>query len=161
MSNERPNIAGRLTGHSTTACARVEPGWHNSGYIFTDGFVSRVNFRSSVVLDALCVHECAVLGAGGRFWPAPTFRVTAMDRPGEPLVAKSCTGCWSGVRAELLLPPPSVQLWVYRWGCSHSHEQCNHACTLHANNSHIWACIPGLPARDDRWASNPRYNSIH
>jgi len=54
--------------------------------------------RAQVVLDAICVHECLVQGRGGRFWPAPTFQVTAMDRPGEPLVAKSCTGCWTGVR---------------------------------------------------------------
>ncbi len=32
------------------------------------------------------------------YWPAPTFSVTALDRPDEPIVAKSCTGCWSGVR---------------------------------------------------------------
>ena len=58
-------------------------------------------FRASaqVVLDQICVHECVVLGRGGKFWPAPTFQVTAMDRPGEPLVAKSCTGCWTGVRS--------------------------------------------------------------
>jgi hypothetical protein len=79
--------------------SRAGPGWHNSGYIFPEGFASRVNFRSSLVLDALCVHECAILGPEGQFWPAPTFRVTAMDRPQEPLLAKSCTGCWSGVRA--------------------------------------------------------------
>ena len=54
--------------------------------------------RAQVVLDAICVHECLVQGRGGRFWPAPTFQVTAMDRPGEPLIAKSCTGCWTGVR---------------------------------------------------------------
>lgn len=56
-----------------------------------------MNFRSSVVLDALCVHECAVIGEGGLFWPAATFCVTAMDRAEEPLLAKSCTGCWSQV----------------------------------------------------------------
>ena len=27
---------------------RTEPGWHNRGYIFPDGFVSRTAFRSSV-----------------------------------------------------------------------------------------------------------------
>ncbi|KAK9839324.1 hypothetical protein WJX81_008143 [Elliptochloris bilobata] len=76
---------------------RAVAGWYNAGYIFPLGFKSRVHFRSSVVLDAICVHECVVLGRGGKFWPAPTFQVTAMDRPGEPLIAKSCTGCWTGV----------------------------------------------------------------
>ena len=76
---------------------RAEPGWFNSGYIFPEGFCSRVNFRSSVMLDALCVHECAILGRGGQFWPAATFRVTALDRADEPLDAKSCTGCWAQV----------------------------------------------------------------
>lgn len=81
-----------------SSCPRAEAGWYNSGYIFPEGFTSRVSFRSSVVLDQLCVHECTVIGRGGRFWPAPTFKVTAMDRADEPLIAKSCTGCWSAVR---------------------------------------------------------------
>lgn len=76
---------------------RLETGWHNQGYIFPDGFKSRVNFRSSVELDQLCVHECSVLGSDGEFWPLPTFKVVAMDRPEVPLIAKSCTGCWTGV----------------------------------------------------------------
>ncbi|BDA48275.1 probable lysine-specific demethylase JMJ16 at C-terminar half [Coccomyxa sp. Obi] len=102
---------------------RTEAGWYNSGYIFPDGFTSRVSFRSSVVLDQLCVHECTVIGRGGRFWPAPTFKVTAMDRADEPLIAKSCTGCWSAVlkriNAEIegrraagedLPPPPKTAI---------------------------------------------------
>ena len=32
---------------------RAENGWYNAGYIFPDGFASRVNFRSSVQLDQL------------------------------------------------------------------------------------------------------------
>ncbi len=90
---------------------RADAGWFNSGYIFPEGFASRVNFRSSVLLDALCVHECSILGREGQFWPAATFRVVAMDRPNEPLYAKSCTGCWSQVshywtrRAALQVPP--------------------------------------------------------
>jgi hypothetical protein len=60
---------------------------------------SRRPRRSSVDLDALTLHECEIVGAGGAFWPAPTFVVTARDRPGEPMVARSCTGCWSGVSA--------------------------------------------------------------
>lgn len=82
-----------------SAC-RAEPGWFNSGYIFPEGFASRVSFRSSVMLDALCVHECTILGQEGQFWPAATFRVTAMDRADEPLDAKSCTGCWAQVSAS-------------------------------------------------------------
>ena len=74
-------------------------GSHPTGYIFTSGFKSRLLFRSSVNLDALCIHECEILGAGAVFWPLPTFSVTAMDRRDEPIIAKSCTGCWSGVRA--------------------------------------------------------------
>jgi len=102
---------------------RAEPGWHNAGYIFPDGFVSRVSFRSSVALDQLTVHECRVVGAGGEHWPAPTFTVTAADRPDEPLVAKSCTGCWSAVlrrinaviqariaEGEDLPPPPKTAI---------------------------------------------------
>jgi hypothetical protein len=76
---------------------RAAPGWHNAGYIFPEGFRSRTLFRSSVHLDQLCVHECKVVGRGGAYWPAPTFVVVALDRPQEPLTAKSCTGCWTGV----------------------------------------------------------------
>ena len=76
---------------------RAQREWFNAGYIFPEGFASRVQFRSSVALGATCAHECAVVGPGGAFWPAPTFTVTAADQPLEPLVAKSCTGCWSAV----------------------------------------------------------------
>jgi hypothetical protein len=83
-------------------CAQVgalvaHPDWYNAGYIFPAGFKSRLLFRSSVDLDALTLHECEIVGEGGQFWPAPTFVVTARDREYEPIVAKSCTGCWSGV----------------------------------------------------------------
>ena len=81
---------------------RPDSGWYNSGYIFPEGFKSRVNFRSSVELDQLCVHECEVLGRGGQYWPAPTFKVAAGDRTDEPIFAKSCTGCWTGVRKRKL-----------------------------------------------------------
>ncbi|GAX78635.1 hypothetical protein CEUSTIGMA_g6073.t1 [Chlamydomonas eustigma] len=77
--------------------AVFDKSWGNAGYIFTCGFKSRLLFRSSVNLDALCVHECEVLGEGSRYWPAPTFSVKALDRPEEPIIAKSCTGCWSGI----------------------------------------------------------------
>ncbi|KAI8102867.1 hypothetical protein M9434_005659 [Picochlorum sp. BPE23] len=76
---------------------RAQKGWYNAGYIFPEGFKSRTLFRSSVAIDSLCVHECDVIGRGGTFWPAPTFRVVALDRPDEPLIAKSCTGCWTAV----------------------------------------------------------------
>ena len=67
-------------------------GWHNAGYIFPAGYRSRLIFRSSTDLSQNCVHECAIRGAGGEYWPLPTFVVTAMDRPDQPCVGKSCTG---------------------------------------------------------------------
>ncbi len=98
-------------------------GWFNSGYIFPAGFMSRIIFRSSVHLDQLCVHECSIVGQGGRYWPKPTFQVVAMDRPDEPLVASSCTGCWTAIlkriNAEIdarrkagedLPPPPKTAI---------------------------------------------------
>lgn len=53
--------------------------------------------RSSVELDQLCLHECTIIGKGGAHWPQPTYKVVAMDRADEPLLAKSCTGCWTQV----------------------------------------------------------------
>ena len=76
---------------------RKDKGWYNSGYIFPDGFKSRVLFRSSVALERTCLHECFVLGKSGAYFPLPTFKVTALDRPEEPVIAKSCTGCWTQV----------------------------------------------------------------
>lgn len=76
---------------------RADDGWFNAGYIFTDGYKSSTNFRSSVELNQLVVHYCEIVGEGGEFWPLPTFKVTAMDRPEQPMVAKSCTGCWTAI----------------------------------------------------------------
>ncbi|CAD7703988.1 unnamed protein product [Ostreobium quekettii] len=102
---------------------RVDKHWHNSGYIFPEGFKSRLTFRSSVDLNALCVHECDIIAKGGKFFPLPTFRVTALDRPNDPLIAKSCTGCWTLVlkringeidrrrkAGEDLPPPPKTAI---------------------------------------------------
>ena len=102
---------------------RVQKGWFNGGYIFPEGFKSRTLFRSSVALDSLCVHECDIIGRGGEYWPLPTFRVVALDRPDEPLIAKSCTGCWTAIlkriNAEIearreagedLPPPPKTAI---------------------------------------------------
>ena len=86
-----PHVSVCIT-HCFLRCCRAEPGWYNSGYIFPEGFASRVNFRSSVVLDALCVHECAILGPGGPVlarahlprhppWTAPTSRCSPSPAP--------------------------------------------------------------------------------
>ena len=53
--------------------------------------------NASVLLDQVCVHECRVVGEGGRFWPAPTFQIVALDRPDEAFDGKSPTGCWNAV----------------------------------------------------------------
>eukprot|EP00798_Chlamydomonas_sp_ICE-L_P023727 gene23727-9280_t len=94
------------------------PGWCNAGYVFPSGFLSRTLFRSSVDLTATCIHECTILEEDGEYWPLPTFKVTALDRPDEPCTAKSCTGCWSSVLRRIIdaivanrvagadLPPP-------------------------------------------------------
>ncbi|DBB01439.1 hypothetical protein WJX77_003930 [Trebouxia sp. C0004] len=102
---------------------RAEKGWYNSGYIFPEGFKSQLPFRSSVELDQLCLHECTIIGKGGAHWPHPTYKVVAMDRADEPLLAKSCTGCWTQVlkrinseiearrkAGENLPPPPKTAI---------------------------------------------------
>ncbi|GIL69083.1 hypothetical protein Vretimale_17338 [Volvox reticuliferus] len=101
----------------------AKPGWYNAGYIFPAGFRAQTLFRSSVDLDSLTLHTCEILGENGQYWPAPTFVVTAADRPDEPLVAKSCTGCWTAVlrringeiegrraAGEDLPPPPKTAI---------------------------------------------------
>ncbi len=54
-----------------------------------------------VALDQLCLHTCTILGARGCFWPAPTFRITAADRPSEMIDAKTPTGAWNAVLARI------------------------------------------------------------
>ncbi|KAG2488719.1 hypothetical protein HYH03_012719 [Edaphochlamys debaryana] len=101
----------------------ARPGWFNAGYIFPAGFRAQTLFRSSVDLDSLTMHTCEIVGEGGAYWPAPTYVVTAADRPDEPLVAKSCTGCWTAVlkringeiegrraAGENLPPPPKTAI---------------------------------------------------
>ena len=63
-------------------------------------------------LDQLCLHECSIIGQGGAYWPHPTYHVVAMDRADEPLLAKSCTGCWTQVppAPTPLLPCHLLQL---------------------------------------------------
>lgn len=82
--------------------------------------------------DALCLHECEIIGEGGTFWPSPTFMVTARDREEEPIVAKSCTGCWSqvgagshGVRVLRALPLPADAVLRY--------TQSRASCLLHSS----------------------------
>ena len=72
-------------------------GWYDGGYIFPEGYVSQLAFRSSVELDQTCVHVCSIIGFGGQHWPAPTFKITALDREDAPLFGKSCTACWTQV----------------------------------------------------------------
>lgn len=100
---------------------RLTKGWHNAGYIFPLDFKSRTYFRSSINLDALCIHECEIVK--GEFWPSPTFVIVAADRPNERLSSKSCTGCWTLVlkrinyeimrrrkQGESLPPPPKTAI---------------------------------------------------
>jgi hypothetical protein len=81
-----------------SSCAyRAENYWYNSGYIFPDGYHSRTTFRSSVNIGATCSHDCYIIGAGGKFWPRPTFEVIADDRPHERIVGKSSSSCFKQV----------------------------------------------------------------
>ncbi|KAK3284326.1 hypothetical protein CYMTET_8016 [Cymbomonas tetramitiformis] len=101
----KPNSGrlGRVKRCSVKSCELVSigtvslrDGWHNRGYIFPDGYEIRTNFRASVDIDQLCVHVCSIFSKG-KFHPAPTFRVLAMDRPDEPLDGKSATACWKAI----------------------------------------------------------------
>lgn len=74
--------------------------WHNKGDIFTDGFRSKTLFRSSVELGQLCHHTCAI-SSQGEFAPGPTFTIVAADRPEEAVTGKSCTSCWTKIRARI------------------------------------------------------------
>jgi hypothetical protein len=67
--------------------------------------------------------------------------VVALDRPDEPLIAKSCTGCWTGVstpsRLSRCLPAAVVPLLL-------AHASC---CMLRqaATFTAIPACLPADP----------------
>lgn len=90
-----PGLMCTVSSYTNSATRPHPPARFNAGYIFPLGFKSRLLFRSSINLDAMCIHECEILGQGGSCWPAPTFCVTALDRPDEPLQGKSATACWT------------------------------------------------------------------
>lgn len=122
----------------------MDKGWYNSGYIFPDGFKSRVLFRSSVALERTCLHECFVLGKSGAYFPLPTFKVTALDRPEEPVIAKSCTGCWT----QVILPAASSpHTCIYCESTSKAHTQVLQNFTVrHAGGrSLLLTSLPLLP----------------
>ena len=47
------------------------------------------------------MHTCTILGEGGLFWPAPTFRIVALDRPNDELDARSPTGAWNAILTRI------------------------------------------------------------
>ncbi len=47
------------------------------------------------------MHTCTILGEGGLYWPAPTFRIVALDRPDEELDARSPTGAWNAILTRI------------------------------------------------------------
>ncbi|KAK9827899.1 hypothetical protein WJX74_008299 [Apatococcus lobatus] len=102
---------------------RTGEGWFNKGYIFPEGMHTRIPFRSSVVLEQLCLHDCHILGQGGKFWPQPTFRIVAADQVSKPVEGRSATGAWNAILARIneninkrrragedLPPPPKTAL---------------------------------------------------
>jgi hypothetical protein len=95
--------------------------------------------RSSVDTDALCLHECDIIGEGGKFWPSPTFMVTARDREDEPVLAKSCTGCWSQVGGAAAaaagdvttcVAHPQTVLCAFMLSCTIRLVQSKASCTM-------------------------------
>jgi hypothetical protein len=84
-------LAGHLGQASVTGyCKRME--WMSGGTL-TRAVLNLVAATRCFLLSSNVLSPNALLLAA-RF-VQPTFVVTAMDRPLEPLVAKSCTGCWS------------------------------------------------------------------
>eukprot|EP00958_Prasinococcus_capsulatus_P016663 scaffold1851_cov390-Prasinococcus_capsulatus_cf.AAC.1 len=101
----------------------TDKGWHNQGYIFPNGYKSRVVFRSSVDTDKTCYHICEIYQDKEANPKGPMYKLTALDRPDEPIVTKSATGCWTGVlkriqavinqriaAGEDLPPPPKTAI---------------------------------------------------
>ena len=52
-------------------------------------------------LDQLCVHDCHILGRGGKYWPQPTFRIIAQDLASKPVDGKSATGAWNAILTRI------------------------------------------------------------
>ena len=109
--------------------------------------------HQQVELDQLCLHTCSIVGAGGSFWPAPTFRIEAADRAHSIIEAKSPTGAWNAVlqrinleierRCALASPLESpattrsnLSLQMLAVGASHTGQQpglsaCSRSCHMH------------------------------
>ena len=52
-------------------------------------------------LNQLCLHDCYILGQGGKFWPQPTFRIVAADQASKPVDGRSATGAWNAILARI------------------------------------------------------------
>ena len=72
-------------------------------YIYPKGFTTSTVWKSSVHLDQLCEHVNTIVVEGGSCWPLPTFRVTAEDRPNEPIDSILPSACWKKVGSLHLL----------------------------------------------------------
>ena len=119
--------------------------------------------HQQVELDQLCLHTCSIVGAGGSFWPAPTFRIEAADRSHSIIEAKSPTGAWNAVlqrinleierRCALASPlessattrsDPSLQMLAV--GASLTGEQpglsaCSRSCHMHTLFFVLCVCL--------------------
>jgi hypothetical protein len=95
------NLTHRTENRAQTR--RAEDGWYDDRYIYPEGFHSTTKYRSSVDPNMSCTHHSYIVGLGGEFWPLPTFKVVAADRPYEPVFGRTCSGGWRAVRNQLAI----------------------------------------------------------
>lgn len=85
----------------------------------------------SVAIDQLCVHECHVIGEGGQFWPAPTFKVRS-------------AACWLTQR-QLHKPAGHVQLGLHDGLPCLAWLLCRLASSPQCHGSLTWPSCPNCP----------------
>jgi hypothetical protein len=92
---------GRVSHKATKKCELVSAGkidlrpkFHNSAYLFPVGYKSKIEYISSKKPDVRCTHICEILADSKKGDAKPVFRITAMDRPSQPLEGKSATAPW-------------------------------------------------------------------
>jgi hypothetical protein len=82
------------------------PGFHSPFVIFPVGYAVRTMFpRSTPPFSESVEHVCEILG--GPSDNSPIFKITAMDRPNEPVFAPSIATCWTAVMDRIRENDPS------------------------------------------------------
>ena len=100
------NSYGKVVGPQPPPSCRVlklgtivydRPTYHNSNYIWPVGYVAEREYASFTQLDKKATYKCEILDNGA----SPLFKLTASDRPSQPISGGSTTAVWQVVARRI------------------------------------------------------------